>query len=277
MHLTVGRRTFALSRRRQEMPPALAAALAAVPPNGAILAHYGSRLRNPDKARTSAPPDSGVAVPGDLPAILRIASSLPDTAPEAERHGFLRARFSPRQYRRLIEDGCLRVARAQGEVVGFATGIPWRHPLILLERAAIRWGAGPLHLGCVHWTGEDFSPLARTGNVIYVAEVAVAPDHPHAAQRLLRVLLKWYGEYPDAHVLGACSEIPKMNVRPAVLFHRLGLQRVGCVRLPFRLLRSGPYPGRWSVVAPSQSGIWLKTPLRHPEADPRPHEAVGPR
>lgn len=264
MHLTVGRRTFALSRRRQEMPPALAAALAAVPPNGAVLAHFGKRLRNPDGTRTPSPPESGVAVPGDLPAILRIASSLPDTAPEAESHGFLRARFSPRQYQRLIEDGCIRVARAQGEVVGFAAVIPWRHPLISLERAAIRWGAGPLHLGFVHWTGADFSPLARTVAPLYIAEVAIAPDHPHAAQRLLRVLLNLYGEYPEAYFLSACSEIPKVNVRPALLYHRLGLQRVGCVRLPFRLLRSGPYPGRWSVVAPSQTGIWLKTPLRPP-------------
>lgn len=256
MHLTVGRRTFALSRGRHELPPALASALATDPPNGAILAHYGKRTRAPDR--------TGMAVPGDLPALLRIASSLPDTVPEAETNGFLRARFSPRQYRRLIEDGCIRVARNQGEVVGFAAIIPWRHPLITLERAATQWGAGPLHLGFVHWTGTDFSPLARAGNLMYIAEVAIAPGQPRAAQRLLRVLLNLYGEYPEAHFLSACSEIPKVNVRPARLYHRLGLQRVGCVRLPFRFIKIGPYPGRWSVVAPSQSGIWLKTPLRNP-------------
>ena len=273
MHLTVGRRTFALGRRRQEMPPALASALEAVPPNRIFFAQYGKRLRNRDRTQRPPPPESRVAVPGDLPAILRIASSLPDNAPEAERNGFLRARFSRRQYRRLIGDGCVRVARIQGEVVGFASVIPWRHPLITRERAAIRWGAGPVHLGFVDWTGEDFSQLARTGNLMYIAEVAIAPDHPHAAQRMLRVLLNLYGEYSEAHFLSACSEIPKVNVRPALLYHRLGLQRVGCVRLPFRLVRSGPYPGRLSVVAPSQSGIWLKTPLRKgsaPDAGPPP-------
>ena len=35
----------------------------------------------------------------------------------------------------------------------------------------------------------------------------------------------------------------------------------------FRFVRCGPYPGRWSVVAPFQSGIWLKSPL-HPAAAP---------
>lgn len=273
MHVTLGNRTFTLGRRRHEMPPALTSALAAVPPNRTFLAQYGKRLRTRNGTPMSCPQESGKADLRDLPAILRIASLLPDTAPEAEINGFLRARFGPRQYRRLIGDGCVRVARSQGEVVGFASIIPWRHPLIALERAAIQWGAGPCHLGFVHWTGADFSRLARTANLIYIAEVAIAPDQPHAASRMLRVLLKSYGEYPEAHFLSACSEIPQMNARAAVLFHRLGLQRVGCVRLPFRLVRSGPYPGRVSVVAPSQSGIWLRTPLRKataPAAAPPP-------
>lgn len=253
MHLKAGSRTFALDRRRHGMPPALAAALAAAVPNRDVLARCGHRRSRPGSA---------LAAPGDLPAILRIAAALSDTAPEAETRGFLRARFRPRQYLRLIEDGCIRTARVQGEVVGFATVIPWRHPLIAAERAAIQWGPQALHLGFVQWSHEDCTPIARAGKLMYIAEVAAAPQHPRAAHRLLPLLLNLYGEYPDCSFFSVCSELPRVNVRPALLYHRLGLRRVGCVRLPFRFVRCGPYPGRWSVVAPFQSGIWLKSPLR---------------
>ena len=258
MHLKAGSRTFALDRRRHGMPPALAAALAAAVPNRAVLARYGNRLHRPGSA---------LAAPGDLPAILRIATALSDAAPEAEIRGFLRARFRPRHYLRLIEDGCVRAARVQGEVVGFATVIPWRHPLIAAERAAIQWGPRALHLGFVQWSHEDCTPIARSGKLMYIAEVATDPQRPRAAHRLLPLLLNLYGEYPDCAFFSVCSELPLVNVRPAVLYHRLGLRRVGCVRLPFRFVRCGPYPGRWSVVAPFQSGIWLKSPL-HPAAAP---------
>ena len=85
---------------------------------------------------------------------------------------------------------------------------------------------------------------------------------------MLRTLINLYREYPEAHFLGVCSEAPKVNVRPALLFHRLGLRRVGCVRLPFRIVKVGPYPGRWSVIVPFQSGIWLRTPLHKANASP---------
>ncbi|NCA83006.1 MAG: hypothetical protein EOM72_09720 [Opitutae bacterium] len=266
MRISIGDRTFFLGSRRHEMPPALTSALAAVEPNTAILERCAMALRDPGRTVPLARSGSEVAAPRDLPEILRIAASLPDTDPEAGSNGFLRARFSPRQYRRLIADGCIRVARVRDDILGFASIIPWRHEYLAVERASVDLKIGPVHLGFMNYSGEDFTRASLTGDIIYLAEVAMTPGTPHATPQLLRMLLRLYTEFPDSCFLSACGEIPKLNLRPALPYHRLGFTRIGCIRVPFRFVRSGPYPGRLSVVAPSQSGIWLKTPLRKANA-----------
>jgi len=190
----------------------------------------------------------------DLFSMIRILKCWPDDHPQAQSRGFLRPRFSPDEYRQLIGDGCIRVIRDGEKIIGFINVLPWAHPLISQERLAAK------SFFC-HWTGKDYSAALKNGNITYFAEIAADPFVAYSGSRLLRTLGTIRAETPNNYLVGTYSQAPIANVHSAEQLRRCGFELIGYVKLPFRPMKVGPYPGRIGIVSPFQSNIVCMQPL----------------
>lgn len=235
------------------LPTRLSDALATIKPAKAYIARSEEQKTKPEGIAKSE-----AAQARDLSAILKIVESYPDNHNLAQTHGFLRGRFSPKEYEQMIKDGCIRVLRENEIVTGFISIFPWAHPLIEAERRAANLKIGPIGR---HWIGEDYSPTVKRGNITYIAEAGVDPEVEGAGARLIRGLSGLRQEFPENYIVTTCSEKPISNLHSAMLVKKLGFERIGYVWLPFRPMNVGPYPGSIHIVTPFQSGIWALRPL----------------
>ncbi len=244
----------ALSEEHRHLPQNLQLALESAHPAARFLA----RFERVSEGRFVNQVHLEPAVSQDLDSIIRLVSTYPDNDERAQNRGFLRGRFTAKEYLQLIDDGCIRVVRENEKVKGFISVLPWSHELIGPERFVTKVRFGPI--GC-HWTGDDYSAVVKKGSITYIAEAAVATDASGAAAHLIRALPQLRAESPDNYLVTTCSEAPIANLHAATLVQRLGFERIGYVWLPFRPMSVGPYPGKIKLVAPFQSGIWCMKPL----------------
>ena len=196
----------------------------------------------------------------DLAGITTLVSQFPDNSVQAGEKGFLRSRFTPAEYQKLIDDKCLYVVRDKNQVVAFASVLPWNHPLLAPERASVNLKVGPLKIQLCRWTNKDYSTVVESQPILYIADAAVAPNAPHAVSKLIDGLYRLKAQNPNSYIVTTCSEAPLPNTHSAQFVKRLGFERVGYVWLPARPVSVGPYPGKTKIVSPFQSGIWLLEP-----------------
>jgi hypothetical protein len=196
----------------------------------------------------------------DLNGITTLVSQFPDNSIQASEKGFLRGRFSPAEYQKLIDDKCLYVVRDKNQVVAFASVLPWNHHLLAPERASVNLKVGPLKIQLCRWTKKDYSAVVESQPILYIADAAVSPNAPHAVSKLIDGLYSLRAQNPSSYIVTTCSEAPLPNTHSTQFVKRLGFERVGYVWLPARPVSIGPYPGKTKIVSPFQSGIWLLEP-----------------
>ncbi|MGE3756516.1 MAG: hypothetical protein AB7H97_02105 [Pseudobdellovibrionaceae bacterium] len=210
--------------------------------------------------RASEPTAIDLATERDLNSIVALISKFPDTAQSASEKGFLRGRFTREEYRKLIKDKCLHVVHENGEVVAFASVLPWNHQMLSLERAVVSLKIGPLKIQLCRWTSKDYANIVESEPILYIADAAVSPESPHAVVKLIDGLAKLRSQNPNSYIVTTSSEAPLPNAHSAQFLKRIGFERIGYVWLPARPMSVGEYPGRTKIIFPFQSGIWVIEP-----------------
>jgi hypothetical protein len=254
MQLIVGQKRFVAEKSEPRLPEAIKVAMSVEPST-----RLGVTLpRSEERLGKSAALE--LATETDLEGITTLVSKFPDTSSQATEKGFLRGRFTPEEYKKLIDDKCLYVVRENNQVVAFASVLPWNHSMLALERAVVTLKLGPLKIQLCRWTGKDYADVVESKPILYIADAAVSPDAPHAVSKLIDGLYKLRSENPNTYIVTTCSEAPLPNAHSAQFVKRIGFERVGYAWLPARPMSVGAYPGKTQIVSPFQSGIWLLEP-----------------
>lgn len=254
MQLIIGQKKFIAEKSELRLPEAIKGAISVEP----------STLLNVTLPRREEQQRKSVgielATESDLEDIVKLVSKFPDNSETAIEKGFLRGRFTPEEYKKLIDDRCLYVVRENNQAVAFASVLPWDHSMLALERAVVTLKLGPVKIQLCRWTGKDYANIVESKPILYIADAAVSPDAPHAVSRLIDGLYKLRSENPNTYIVTTCSEAPLPNAHSAQFVKRIGFERVGYVWLPARPMSVGVYPGKIKIVSPFQSGIWLLEP-----------------